>query len=179
MPADTAEASASRLFAITILTGIHPSGVTEEPFGEFLRYSVFHTAREELGSTIAQIYAGYVGLIRRLNETSNKVARQTERRQLRAFVSAHSIGFLSWHAPEERFSEPHISPLPTSVRRHTTPRRVLFSPRKMMSSEWKPPLSQEFRSNVVDVQPASGLDPFAPGNDLLWIKSQVAVQRRG
>jgi hypothetical protein len=37
----------------------------------------------------------------------------------------------------------------------------------MMSSEWKPPLSQEFRSNVVDVQPASGLDPFAPGNDLL------------
>jgi hypothetical protein len=79
MPAGTAEASASRLFAIAILTGIHPSGVTEEPFGEFSRYSVFHTAREELGSTIAQIYAGYVGLIRRLNETSNKVALQTEK----------------------------------------------------------------------------------------------------
>jgi hypothetical protein len=79
MPAGTAEASVSRLFAIAILTEIHPSGVTEEPFGDFLRYSVFHTAREELGSTIAQMYAGYVGLIRRFNETSNKVALQTEK----------------------------------------------------------------------------------------------------
>ena len=62
-----------------------------------------------------------------------------------------------------------------------TPRQgvVLFSPRKMMSSGWKLPLSQEFRSNVVDVQPKSGLEPFASGNDLLVDQVSGRSSRRG
>jgi len=101
--------SASRVFATAILTGIHLRGLTtvlilessricepvlcsQEPFGALLRYPVFHTAGEELGPPIVQINAVHIGPMGRPNETSNKVALQTEGTSVESYLAVLKFG---------------------------------------------------------------------------------------
>jgi hypothetical protein len=65
---------------------------SQEPFGALLRSSVFHTAGEELGPPIVQINSVHLWLMWRPNETSNKVALQTEGTSAETYLGVLKFG---------------------------------------------------------------------------------------